>query len=148
MLLSFFCPSRKLVSSAVTAVAMIGMWMIWIGVLPALSMIGNYPLWGKANEVAVASAPAPEVSSETVIGGSTPAAPDVASTASSDTLIRSVTMSDLALAILIMFVTVILEVRDVGQYEKYFLVVLLKLPRDSCSSLPAAALGTDLLKEL
>lgn len=120
--------SRKLVSTGITAIAMVGMWMIWIGVLPALSMIGNYPLWGKANQVVVASEATLPMPSLAAPGGSASSTPAAVTATSTDTLVSSVTISDLALAILIVVVTGILFRNGPGLLE---ISLLQQLPLDA-----------------
>jgi potassium efflux system protein len=120
--------SRNLVSTGMTAITLVGLWMIWIQVLPALSMIGNYPLWGKAEAVAVASVTQPlasplAASNGSTIGGTTPAV-----VTTDETLTSSVTMSDLALAILIVVVTVVLVRNGPGLLE---MSILQQLPFDA-----------------
>ncbi|TWU46976.1 mechanosensitive ion channel domain-containing protein [Rubripirellula reticaptiva] len=118
--------SRNLVSTAMTAASLVGMWMIWIGVLPALSMIGNYPLWGKSNVVATAEVTTTPMLPMTATAGTgtATAAPIVPDEASSG----SVTLSDLALAILIIVVTVMMFRNGPGLLE---ISVLQQLPLEA-----------------
>ena len=91
--------SRNLISSGMSAAILVGMWMIWIQVLPALSMVGNYPLWGKGDSVA--SAPAPTMPmSPMAESGATSTTTTTMAVASDDSTKESVTLSDVALAIL------------------------------------------------
>ena len=120
--------SRNLVSTGMIAVTLVGLWMIWIQVLPALSMVGNYPLRGKANAVAVASVAQPLISPTTAATG-TNLTPAVQSAETSEaTLSNSVTVSDLALAILIVVVTVVLFRNGPGLLE---ISLLQQLPFDN-----------------
>lgn len=119
--------SRNLVSTGMTAAILVGMWMIWIQVLPALSMVGNYPLWGKANSVATTSAASMPMSPMTAPGATTTATPSPANL-SDDSIGASVTLSDLALAILIVVVTIVVFRNGPGLLE---MSVLQQLPFDA-----------------
>ncbi len=118
--------SRRLVSSGMTALAIVGLWMIWIEVLPALSMIGNYPVWGRSGSTAVATEtemamPMPGMSAG---GTTTPSTP----VTSSDTDGSSITVADLALAMLLVVVTVVLFRNGPGLLE---MSLLQQLPLDA-----------------
>ncbi|SMP73759.1 potassium efflux system protein [Neorhodopirellula lusitana] len=119
--------SRNLVSTGMSAAILVGMWMIWIQVLPALSMVGNYPLWGKTDSVATASAPSMPMSPMAL---SSPTSSTTAPTTigSDDSLAESVTLSDLALAILIVVVTIVVFRNGPGLLE---ISVLQQLPFDA-----------------
>lgn len=124
--------SQNLVTAAMSAAAIIGLWMIWIQVLPALSMIGNHPIWGNS-EVATtdsASATLPIMAgpgqSATGQSASTPGQTAVATT--EEQLSNPITVSDLALAILIVVVTVVLFRNGPGLLE---MSVLQQLPMDA-----------------
>ncbi|MGB7329031.1 MAG: mechanosensitive ion channel domain-containing protein [Rubripirellula sp.] len=115
--------SRNLISTAMIAASLIGMWMIWIGVLPALSMIGNYPLWGNSNVVASVETAAPTMSPMTSVAETTSASdPPIIS---DETNASQVTLSDLALAILIIVVTGVMFRNGPGLLE---ISVLQQLP--------------------
>ena len=119
--------SRNLVSTAMTAVTLVGLWMIWIQVLPALSMIGNYPIWGKNQSVAVSSIAQPSMSPMPVASESTNS--NAAAVVTTDeSLPTSVTLSDLALAILIVFVMIVLCRNGPGLLE---MSILQQLPFDA-----------------
>ena len=121
--------SRNLVSSAVVSVAMVGLWMIWIGVLPALSMIGDYPLGGRADTNAVVSVAPPTMSPMPVPQQeAADENPADAVVASDDAPSRSVTISDVALAILIVVITVVLFRNGPGLLE---MSVLQQLPLEA-----------------
>ena len=100
-----------------TAIALVGIWMIWIQALPALSMIGNYPLWGKADAEAVASATPSPMSPMVTASGSPPASTPPAVVTMEESPSGSVTISDFALAILIVVVTVVLFRNGSGLLE-------------------------------
>ncbi len=119
--------SRRLVGTGMTAIALVGLWMIWIQVLPALSMVGNYSLWGKLSSVATTESattitPMPNATA----GATTPAGP--VALADDDVTNNSVTLSDLALAILILVVTMVLFHNGPGLLE---MSVLEQLPFDT-----------------
>ncbi|WP_146515483.1 mechanosensitive ion channel domain-containing protein [Rubripirellula amarantea] len=122
--------SRRLVGSGMMAVAVVGMWMIWIQVLPALSMVGNYSLWGKSTKVASSSQAAMPMMPTTTTGsasaGSTSAG--ATNTVLDDDSEDSVTIADLALAILIVVVTTVLFRNGPGLLE---ISVLQQLPLDA-----------------
>ncbi len=119
--------SRRLVGTAMTAVALVGLWMIWIQVLPALSMVGNYSLWGKTNSVATTEPATPMAPlANATAGTTTPAAS--AAMLDDDVTNSSVTLSDLALAILIVVVTLVLFRNGPGLLE---MSVLQQLPFDA-----------------
>ena len=114
--------SRNLISTGMSAAILFGMWMIWIQVLPALSMVGNYPLWGKSDSVVTASPPSMPMSPM-----ATTAAKPI-SVAADDSMAASVTLSDLALAIMIVVVTFVVFRNGPGLLE---MSVLQQLPFDA-----------------
>ncbi len=125
--------SRNLVRAGLMAITLMGLWTIWVQVLPALSIIGNYPLWGKAEAVAIASVtPQPSSPAETS-NASTKTPPteiknqdtQVSKTEASS---NSVTISDLTLAILIIFIAVVLFRNGPGLLE---MSILQQLPLDA-----------------
>ncbi len=118
--------SRNLVSAGMTAATLVGLWMIWSQVLPALSMIGNYPLWGKSSVVAAASVAAPPVSPLVATNGAGNATS--APTPSEEPTTDSVTLADLALAILIVVITIVVFRNGPGLLE---MSVLQQLPFDA-----------------
>ncbi len=118
--------SRRLVGTGMMAVALVGMWMIWIQVLPALSMVGNYSLWGTSQSVVAAETEIPMGPMSAATSGSSS---DSAPTALlGDATEGSVTIADLALAILIVIVTVVLFRNGPGLLE---ISVLQQLPFDA-----------------
>jgi potassium efflux system protein len=119
--------SRRLVGTAVSAIAVVGLWMIWIQVLPALHMVGNYAVLGKKTIVA-ATEPATLVNP--AMAGATGGMTLDTETAASkpQTTSNPVTLSDLALAVLILVVTVVLFRNGPGLLE---MSVLQQLPFDA-----------------
>ncbi|TWU32483.1 mechanosensitive ion channel domain-containing protein [Novipirellula artificiosorum] len=120
--------SRNLVSTGMTAITLVGLWMIWIQVLPALSMIGNYPLWGNAEAAAVAGVAQPPMAPVAVANGTDTANLSTTVGNGDETPTRSVTLSDLALAMLIVFVTIVLFRNGPGLLE---MSILQQLPFDA-----------------
>lgn len=116
--------SRNLISTAMTAMSLVGMWMIWIQVLPALSMVGDYPLWGKSDVAAASAAPPVMSPINAVSGGSNSPSPLI----EDDTSVGSATISDLACAILIVVVTIVLFRNGPGLLE---MSILQQLPLDA-----------------
>lgn len=129
--------SRRLVGTGTMALAVVGLWMIWIQVLPALSMIGNYSVWGRSAAVAAAgevdaAMPMSPIAGMSGQSGTDPAASangsNPNSTPGSDTIGGSVTVADLALAMLIVVVTVVLFRNGPGLLE---MSLLQQLPLDA-----------------
>lgn len=126
--------SRNLVGTGLMALTLVGLWTIWIQVLPALSIIGNYPLWGKAEAVAIASVsspqPTPSVEGANASTNTPPSKnkTEDAQTSSETDAANSVTVADLALAILIIFVAVVLFRNGPGLLE---ISILQQLPLDA-----------------
>lgn len=118
--------SRRLVGTGMMALAVVGLWMIWIEVLPALSMIGNYSLWGRSASVATSV----DNDSSMPMSPMTGMASDSASssTLTADASPDSVTVADLALALLIVVVTVVLFRNGPGLLE---MSLLQQLPMDA-----------------
>ncbi len=117
--------SQRLVNTALLATSMVGLWFIWVQVLPALGMLDKYPLWGGT------AAPIVSVANLPVTTGMLPSAMPASSTETaeaSETLDSVVTASDLALAILIAVVTFVLARNGPGLLE---MSVLQQLPVDA-----------------
>jgi potassium efflux system protein len=122
--------SRRLVSTAMIAVSLVGLWMIWVQVLPALGMLDNYPLWGGNPVEQFAGFSTPAMPSP-VSAGNPETTPSAATTAASSIAQGSsdvVTLSDLGLAILIAVVTFVLSRNGPGLLE---MSVLQQLPLDA-----------------
>jgi len=120
--------SRRLVGSATLALGIVGMWMIWIQVLPALSMIGNYQVWGKSTTTAsTQSANLPLMSMPTTGPDDEPTKSN-SETSASSVHDEAITLSDLALAILIVVITFVLFRNGPGLLE---ISVLQQLPLDA-----------------
>ncbi|MFG0287332.1 MAG: mechanosensitive ion channel domain-containing protein [Rhodopirellula sp. JB044] len=118
--------SRRLINSGMIACSLVGLWMIWVQVLPALSILDNYPLWTKTtvasvNDASIAVSPAMLPTTE---DDTTP----IARSASPPRLATVITLSDLALALLIATVTFVLFRNGPGLLE---MSVLQQLPVDA-----------------
>ncbi len=122
--------SRKLINTGMIACSLIGLWMIWVQVLPALSMLDKYAVW-PASQVAQASDPAATASVPPAVA----IMPASSSDGENDRLAiseqqqaRDITYSDLVLAILIVVVTFVLFRNGPGLLE---ITVLQQLPVDA-----------------
>lgn len=117
--------TRRLLTTGMFAASIVGLWLIWVQVLPALGMLDRYPLWSNSPGAAVAmAAPSPMgVAAPTGAADQKPAA--APRRAASEDL---VTLSDLALALLIVFVTFVLARNGPGLLE---MSVLQQLPLDA-----------------
>ncbi len=122
--------SRNLVSTGMTAAMLVGLWMIWIQVLPALSMVGNYPLWGRSSSVASTPAVAMPLAPIAATGatGSSGSPTEPAPIPLDDTPDDTVTLANLALAILIVVITFVVFRNGPGLLE---MSVLQQLPFDA-----------------
>lgn len=116
--------SRRLVGSGTLALGIVGMWMIWIQVLPALSMIGNYQVWGKPASTATTSSVTMPLAAVTA----TATTDETPMSTLKETDDEAVTLSDLALAALIVVVTFVLCRNGPGLLE---ISVLQQLPLDA-----------------
>ncbi|TWT90138.1 Mechanosensitive channel MscK precursor [Pseudobythopirellula maris] len=120
--------AMRLLSTGLYAVSLVGMWLIWSPVLPALSRLDEYVLWTTGSDYPVAAAPADSAESEPSL---TPGAPmPMPATArgyqAGDKTV--VAVSDLAAAILVAFVTFVLARNGPGLLE---MSVLRQLPFDA-----------------
>ncbi len=120
--------SRKLVNSGMSALALVGLWLIWIQVLPALGMIGDHPVWGRAPETSAVAAVARPAMSPMVATGSTPNNAATMVQPEENDVSSSVTLSDLAFATLIVLVTIVLFRNGPGLLE---MSVLQQLPMEA-----------------
>ncbi|TWU03619.1 mechanosensitive ion channel domain-containing protein [Neorhodopirellula pilleata] len=120
--------SRRLIGSGTLALGIVGMWMIWIQVLPALSMIGNYKVWGTSTAATTTSSPAVPLVSMPSSQSADPATSSSTSSTGDEIQDESITLSDLALAVLIVVVTFVLFRNGPGLLE---ISVLQQLPLDT-----------------
>lgn len=122
--------SRRLISTGLLAVSLVGLWLIWVQVLPALSMLDHYPVWSKSAGQSVAQSgttiPNPVANAATNSGGQSD--DDSSSRSIAKSQDSQVTLSDLAFAILIVVVTVVLSRNGPGLLE---MSVLQQLPVDA-----------------
>lgn len=121
--------SRRLINTGMIACSLVGLWMIWVQVLPALSMLDKYEVWG-ATPVAEASDSATSVAASPV-----PVMIPASDSGSVDRMSSreqrksgAITLSDLVLAILIVVVTIVLFRNGPGLLE---ITVLQQLPVDA-----------------
>jgi potassium efflux system protein len=117
--------SRKLVNTALFAASVIGLWFIWVQVLPALGMLDKYELWGGST---VQVATANTATAAPVVAGAATADSRDADIDTSTAVSQVVTASDLALAILIVVVTFVVARNGPGLLE---ISVLQQLPVDA-----------------
>lgn len=121
--------SRKLVNTALVAATVIGLWFIWVQVLPALGMLDKYRVWGGSPTQIAATTESSVAASPVLPGGVAAESGDEATTeVPSGTVSPVVTLSDLALAILIAFVTFVIARNGPGLLE---ISVLQQLPVDA-----------------
>lgn len=103
--------ANRLLSGAVTVIALAGLWWVWIGVLPALGMLREIELWRTAVEVVESSVAADgEIISRTT------------------STYRWVTLADVALACLVVILSVVAAKNAPGFLD---LTMLHRLPMDA-----------------
>lgn len=117
--------SRRLISAGTFAGSLVGLWMIWVQVLPALSMLDSYPVWPSAGTSSVAST---TMSSTAAMMPMTDSGESTPSFASDENIASVVTVSDLALAVLIGALTFVISRNGPGLLE---ISVLQQLPLDA-----------------
>jgi potassium efflux system protein len=100
--------SRRLVRGSITLALIVGLWGIWVGVLPALKYLDQWQLWTYTETVTVPTAP-----------GETPQGPS--------TVLRSITLRDLLLSVAIVVMTVVASRNLPGLIE---IAWLRRLPLD------------------
>ncbi|MDZ4782495.1 MAG: mechanosensitive ion channel [Planctomycetia bacterium] len=110
--------ARRLLQSAVGAAALVGIWLIWIDVLPALRVLNNIEVWQASGDV-VALATLPATSANGQPATTTPSAVG-------DGI--SVTLADLLVAVLIATMSIIAAKNLPGLLE---FTVLQRLPVES-----------------
>ncbi len=122
--------SRRLINMGMIACSLVGMWMIWVQVLPALSMLDKYEVW-PATPVAETSASV----ASTAVSPATAMMTASGSGAESDRITSpdqrdagAITLSDLVFALLIVVVTIMLFRNGPGLLE---ITVLQQLPVDA-----------------
>ena len=118
--------TQRMIRTGLVAASLVGMWLIWVDVLPALRILDRWPVW-------TTSIPA-----EPVTGGIRTPAPTLASTSDPDAAppaptlltdnLRTVTVADIALAVLIGVVTFVCARNIPGVME---ISVLQRLPLDN-----------------
>lgn len=123
--------SRRLLSITVVTASLVGVWMIWIDVLPALRILDQWQLWATTVDVSVKSV---GLSSSTAIPGGGMAAMSPVTGVKGGlapqemvTVVRHVTPRDIGLALLIAVLTVACARNIPGLMEMW---VLQRLPLD------------------
>ena len=114
--------TQRLVTTGLFAATAVGLWVIWVQVLPALGMLDRYPLWrNSAVSTADASSNVPVNHS-----GPAPMVTEPSAASANDSAEDSVTtLSDLGVAILVAFVTFVLARNGPGLLE---ISILQQLP--------------------
>lgn len=118
--------SRRLIRTGLVAATLVGMWLIWVDVLPALRILDEWPVWTTTVTVAPESLPVGgPIAGLAQSDGSEEAAEP---TAQPRQVLHTVTVADVGLAILI-FIVMIACARNVpGLME---ISVLQRLPLDN-----------------
>ena len=132
---------QRLVNTCLLCTALVGTWLIWVDVLPALGYLDRWPLWytsvattGNANGSVTSISPAPVANRVEADGkaesdsgaNQTVVLPSTASTAQSGT--RKITIVHLVLAILVFFLTMVASTNIPGLLEIF---LLQRLPFDA-----------------
>ncbi|MEM8865930.1 MAG: mechanosensitive ion channel domain-containing protein, partial [Planctomycetota bacterium] len=116
--------TQRLLNSGFFAASIVGVWLIWVQVLPALSMLDEYPVWNTSSGLnSLAASPTPTAGPQASLASG--------GTRSSSEAYQSeqvVTLSDVAFALLIVVVTVVAARNGPGLLE---IAVLQKLPVDA-----------------
>lgn len=117
--------SRRLIRTGVIAASLVGMWLIWVDVLPALRLLDQWPVW----TTTVTVTPEANTASAPTAAFKQSAAPETAATGVTQPVevIRTVTVADVGLALLIGIVTFICARNIPGLME---IVLLQRLPLD------------------
>lgn len=113
--------SQRLIKTGLIAASLVGMWLIWINVLPALRILDQWPVWTTTVNV----------KTETASGDRGPVpmfSQPVTSTTQPHEVLETVTVANLCLAILIGIITFVCARNIPGLME---MSVLQKLPLDN-----------------
>ncbi len=113
--------SQRLIKTGLIEASLIGMWLIWINVLPALRILDQWPVWTTTVNVKT------EIANENRAPVPMFAQPVVSAPQSSQVL-QTVTVADICLAILIGIITFVCARNIPGLME---MSVLQKLPLDN-----------------
>jgi potassium efflux system protein len=117
--------SRRLVTTGLVAASLIGFWVIWVDVLPALRILDQWPVW--TTTVAESSAAGGSATALPGVMRPTDATANTAEAPRTREVVRNVTMADIALALLIGVVTIGCARNIPGLME---MSVLQRLPLD------------------
>ncbi len=119
--------SQRLIRTGLIAVSLVGMWLVWVDVLPALRFLNQWTVWtttvSEMPEVAATRIPPFGMPQS-----QTPAESDGALAGQPTDVVRTVTVADVGLAILIGIVTFVCARNIPGLME---LSVLQRLPLDN-----------------
>ena len=115
--------SQRLLTTAMLTAVLVGGWLIWVDVLPALSMLDRHPLWTSASVASPAETPTLPI--QPPGQAATEPKPAAATPPPAPT---NITFSNLALAILVTIITLISAQNVPGLLE---ISVLQRLPLDA-----------------
>ena len=116
--------SQRLIRTGLVATALVGMWMIWVDVLPALRFLDQWPVW---STMVTATSDSTAVPSSLPNATAPPVKTGNGSTTNTVEYVRTVTVADIGLAILIGIVTFVCARNVPGLME---ISVLQRLPLD------------------
>ncbi|MFT5524832.1 MAG: potassium efflux system protein [Pirellulaceae bacterium] len=120
--------TRRLIRTGLIAVSLVGMWIIWVDVLPALRILDQWPVWTTTVSVETTTGEmrnsVSTMSPSSISTATTATAAEVYSTE----VLRTVTIADIGLAVLIGIVTVVCARNIPGLME---ITVLQRLPLDN-----------------
>jgi potassium-dependent mechanosensitive channel len=123
--------SRRLLSVAVVAASLVGVWMIWVDALPALRILDQWQLWSTTVDVAAVdvglASPTNALAGGASGAGAASSSGDAAVTQEIVTVVRHVTPRDIALALLISILTFACARNIPGLMEMW---ILQRLPLD------------------
>jgi potassium efflux system protein len=119
--------SRRLLSMSLTVTSLVGVWMIWFDVLPALHILDQWPLWTTRVEVTADESSLSTSPGHSMSGTAAGDVPESQSSLKTITVLRPVTPRDVGLAILLAIVTFACARNIPGLMEMW---VLQRLPFD------------------
>lgn len=126
-LLTHSIQTQRLLATGTFAVSLIGLWLIWVDVLPALRILDQWPLWTTTTSAQVVDQTLPSVAMPTLTSTSASEDP-IAVAPRTEYRTTSITFSDLALAVLIAIITFMFARNVPGFLE---ISVLRRLPLDA-----------------
>lgn len=120
--------TRRLLTSGLSACSLVGLWLIWVQVLPALSMLDKYVVWPASASTTMADAGAAAAPTPMPPGSPSSTSTPISFDHSDESAAGDVTLSDLALAILIVVVMFVMFRNGPGLLE---IALLQRLPFDA-----------------